>query len=124
MVTPEGCEERQDRYDHGQHDDELELDPEVVEVVRLYESPEPDEDNTLHDELSVGLTDDFYDLDVQRNLLHQSLFEEELQVIHKLSGIHIGVFSLPDGNLDAGVLGKQQDGQGGRQILDHDLTGP
>ena len=36
MVTPEGCEEGQDGYHHGQHDDELELDPEVVEVISLY----------------------------------------------------------------------------------------
>ena len=88
MVTPEGCEKRQDRYDHGQHDDELELDPEVVEVVGLYESFESEQDDTLDDELTVGLTHHLDDLDVEGDLLHQPLFEEKLQMIHELVGIH------------------------------------
>jgi len=122
MVTPECCEEREDGYQYGQQDNALKLEPEEVEEVRLDDDLEPDEHHNLQDELAVGLTDRLDDLDVKRNLLQKSLFREKFLLAMELSRIHHRVLFLSEGNLEAGVLCEEENGESGREVLDHNLT--
>ena len=121
-VTPECCEERQDRYHYGQQQDAFKRDPNKAEEVRLNDDLEPDEHHNLQDELAVGLTDRLDDLDVERNLLQEPLFRKKLLVEEELSRIHHRVLFLSEGNLEAGVLCEEEDGDGRGKTLDHYLT--
>ena len=56
MVTPECGEEGQDGDDHREHDDDLEADPKVVEVVSLYQCLQPQQHDTLYYKLPIGFT--------------------------------------------------------------------
>ena len=66
---------------------------------------------------------DLNDLDVQWCFLHQPLFIEELQMIKEVSGVHLpGVVLLAESDLHTGVLGEQEDGQRGGEVLDEQLA--